>query len=53
MRLPHDVEAGDLGPARVGLQQRGQDAHRRGLAGAVGPEQAEDRTPLHAQVDAV
>jgi hypothetical protein len=40
--LLHDVEAGDAGAATVGLEQRGQDAHRGGLAGTVGAQQAED-----------
>ena len=46
------VEAGDASAAAVGLQQRGEDAHRGRLAGAVGPEQAEHRARLRAQVDA-
>ena len=40
--VAHDVEARDPRAARVGLEQRGQDPHRGGLAGAVGTEQAED-----------
>ena len=41
-RLAHDVEPGDLGRALVGGQQRGEDADGRGLARAVGAEQAAD-----------
>ena len=44
--VAHDVEARDARAAAVGLQQRGQDAYRGGLAGAVGTEQAEDRAGL-------
>ena len=51
--LAHDVEAGDVRLAGVGLQQRGQDAHGGRLAGAVGAEQAEHRAGRHAEVDAV
>ena len=39
--------------ARVGLQQRREDAHGRRLAGAVRPEQAEDRAFLDLEVDPV
>ena len=37
----------------VGSQQRRQDAHGGGLAGAVRAEQAVDRTARHLEVDAV
>ena len=47
-----DVEAVDGGRPRVGLEQRGQDLHDRGLAGAVGAEQGEDAAPRHVEVDA-
>ena len=47
-----DVQPGDAGGAAVGLQQRGQDPHRGGLAGTVGAEQAEDRARLRGEVDA-
>ncbi len=39
--LARHVVAEDGGRALVGFEDRGQDAHRRGLAGAVGTEQAE------------
>jgi hypothetical protein len=52
-RLGHDVEAGDAGAAPIGLEQRGEDAHGGGLAGAVRPEQAEDGALLRLEVDAV
>ena len=34
-------------------QEAGEDAHRRGLAGAVRSEKAEDFAPLHAETDIV
>jgi hypothetical protein len=37
------VVAGDVDVPGVGTDQRGQDVHGGGLAGAVGPEQREDR----------
>jgi hypothetical protein len=49
--LGDDVEAADAGPAGVGPQQGGQDAHRRRLAGPVGAEHGEDRAGLGGQVD--
>jgi hypothetical protein len=39
-------------PPAVRLQQRGQNAHRCRLAGAVRAEHAEHRTARHRQVDA-
>ena len=51
-RLRGDVEAVDGGRPRVGLEQRGQDLHDRGLAGAVGAEQGEDAAPRHVEVHA-
>ena len=39
-------------PTRVGLQQRGEDADRGGLARAVRAEHTEDGGPLDGQVDA-
>jgi hypothetical protein len=48
-----DVDTGDLGPPGVRPQQRGEDVHGRGLAGAVGAEQAQHRARLHLQRDAV
>ena len=52
-RVGQHVDAGDLGPAGVGAQQRGEDAHRGRLAGAVGPEQPQHGALGHLQVDAV
>ena len=44
-----DVVAGDADLAGVGRDQRGQDLHHRGLAGAVGAEQGEDRALGHGR----
>ena len=41
--LGEDVEPGDRGAAGVGSREGGEDLDRRRLAGAVRPEQAEDR----------
>ena len=41
------------GRALVRTQQRGQHAHERGLAGAVGAEDREDHAARHVEVDAV
>ena len=46
------VDAEHLGPAVVGLEDGGEDAHGRRLAGAVGSEQAEHRAGRHGEVDA-
>jgi hypothetical protein len=43
---------GALGPAGVGPEQRGQDADGRGLAGAVGPRDAEHGGRRHLPIDA-
>jgi hypothetical protein len=51
--LADHVEAGHPGPAAVGPQQGGQDPHRGGLAGAVGPEEPADRAFGDGQVEAV
>ncbi len=57
-RLPNvsglggDVEAMDRRDARVGLQQRRQDPHERGLARTVRAEQGEDAPRPHVEVDA-
>jgi hypothetical protein len=50
--LAGDVVAVDRGGARVGLQQRRQDAHERGLACAVRAEEREDAPRAHVEVDA-
>jgi hypothetical protein len=47
-----DVEAGDPDVARVGLQERREDPHGGGLAGAVGAEQREHRALLDGEVEA-
>ena len=52
-RLGDHVDAVDEGPPGVGLDQRREDAHGGGLAGAVGPEHAEHLGPFDAEVDAV
>ncbi len=53
LRLRDDVEAGHGGAAGVRLQQRGEDAHRRRLAGTVGSQEAQDAAFRDDQVDAV
>jgi hypothetical protein len=50
--LRGDVEAVHRGGARVGLQQRRQDPHQRGLARTVRAEQREDAPRPHVEVDA-
>ena len=52
LRVVGDVEAQHLGPATVGTEDGREDAHRSGLAGTVGAEQAEDRARGDGQVDA-
>jgi hypothetical protein len=49
-RLAGDVEAGHARGAGGRRQQRGEDAQRRGLARAVGPEEAEDVAGADAEV---
>ena len=49
----HDVETVHLGRAAVGQQERGEDAHRGGLPGAVGAEQAQHGARLDLEVDAL
>jgi hypothetical protein len=46
------VEADDARRAAVGLQEGGEDAHGRRLAGAVGAEEPEHRARLGREVDA-
>ena len=53
LRLARHVEPSHACAPVVGLQKRREDAHRRRLARAVRPEQAEDRALLHLEVDAV
>jgi hypothetical protein len=52
-RLADDVEAGDAGAAAVGREQRGEDADRGRLAGAVRPQQPEHGAGRHREVDPV
>ena len=51
--LTGQVVAGNPHLATIGADERGQDLHDRGLAGAIGAEQREDRSRSHVQVDAV
>ncbi len=51
--LLQDVHSGYGRAAGVGLQERGQDPDRGGLAGAVGPEQAEHGSGLDFKVHSV
>ena len=51
-RVGDQVAAGDRGGAGGGLEQRGQHAQRRRLAGAVGAEEADDLPGLDVEVDA-
>ena len=51
--LARRVVAGNAHVARVGLDQRGQDVHRRRFAGAVGSQQREDRAACDLEVEAV
>lgn len=52
-RMGDDVDAGDDGPARGGHDPGGEHAGRGGLAGTVGPEEPEDLTGAHHQVEVV
>ena len=53
LRIRADVDAEHLGAAAAALQDRGEDAHRGGLAGAVRAEQTEHAAGRHREVDAV
>ena len=50
--LANDVEAADPRAAASGCGQRGEDAHGRGLAGAVRAEQREHRPARDVEIDA-
>ena len=50
--VPAHRPAGDLGLAGRRLEERGQDPEGRRLAGAVGPDQAEDLALLDVEVEA-
>ena len=51
--LADDVMAGHPGVAAVGVHDRRQQPHGGGLAGAVGPDQAEDFPLGHVEVQIV
>ncbi len=51
-RLGGDIEARDRRTPLVRMAQGGEDPDRRGLAGAVGPQHAEDRACRDGEVDA-
>jgi hypothetical protein len=51
--VAHDVEAGHEDRAGIGPQQRGEHAHRRRLARAVGAEEPEHAAGWGFEVDAV
>src|SRR6185437_4951068 len=51
--LAAHVESGHPGPPGVRLGERGQDAHGRGLARSVRPEEGEHATAGDVQVDPV
>ena len=53
VRLGGDRNAADADPARGGGQVAGEDAHGRGLAGAVRPEETEDFAARHGEADVV
>ena len=53
LRVADDVVAGDAGGAAVGREQRGEDADRRRLPGAVRAEQREHLAALDLQVEPV
>jgi len=46
-RVPDDVIAGHLGASGVGPEQRGEDPDGGGLAGAIGPEDAQHGAGRH------
>ena len=50
--LRGDIEVVDAGSPRVGLEQRGQDFHDRGLARPVRAEQGENAAARHVEVHA-
>ena len=52
-RQPRDVVAVEHDVAAVGVDQADRHPEARRLAGAVGPEQADDLAPLDLVVDAV
>src|SRR5258708_25549061 len=44
---------GDRGRARIWPPERGEDAHHRGLAGAIRAEQSEHRAGLDGEIDTI
>ena len=50
--VPTDRRAGDLGVTGVGHEQGREDPQRRRLAGAVGPDEAEDLALLDVEIEA-
>jgi len=52
LRMLGHVDAEDGRPPGVGAEDGGEDAHGRGLAGAVGPKQAQDGGRRDLEVDA-
>ena len=52
-RLAQDVEAEARAAAAVGGEQAAEHADRRGLAAAVGPQEAVDLAPAHLEREAV
>ena len=53
LRISRHIDAEHRRDARVGREDRRQDTNRRGLAGAVGPEQTEHGAGRHREIDAV
>src|SRR5512133_2929823 len=53
LRLAHDVSPEHLGSPGVRLENRRQDPDRRGLAGAVRPEQTKDGARRDLEIDPV
>jgi len=51
--FPKDVEACDARRPRLGSRERREDLHRRRLAGAVRPEQSEDRAVRNGEAEPV
>jgi hypothetical protein len=51
--LAQDLVPEHRGAAAVGSQQSRQHAQGRGLAGAVGAQEAMHRSPAHGQIDTV
>jgi hypothetical protein len=52
-RISDDIVTGDADAAVGRRQVAGEDFHRRALAGAVGPEKADDLALVHMEVDSL